>query len=55
MCPVKGGATQQTVMDSVRLMMATGMTVYQAIVEVETILRGKLPEHIKALIYQDCK
>ena len=52
---IKGGAPQKAVTDSVKAMMAKGMSVYQAIVAVEAILRGKIPEHIKAIIYQECK
>ena len=52
---VKGGADQKTVFNSVKKAMVEGCNVYEAIVKVENILRGKIPEHIKALIYQDCK
>jgi len=45
----------QTVFDTVRMMMSRGMTVDQAIEKVESILRGKLEEHIKNLIRQECK
>ena len=51
---IKGGATAPTVFHSVRQMMEKGMTLEQAIAEVEAILRGKLPEHIIALIRQEC-
>ena len=51
---MKGGATAPTVFHTVRQMMAKGMTVEQAIVEVEAILRGKLPDHIKDMIRQEC-
>lgn len=51
---IKGGATAPTVFHTVRQMMAKGMTLEQAIAEVEAILRGKLPEHIIALIRQEC-
>lgn len=52
--PIKGGARQEAVFHSVRMMMAKGMTVKQAIVEVEAILRCQLTEDIVARIYQEC-
>ena len=51
---IKGGAREGTVFHSVNVMMAKGMTVQQAIVEVEKILRCQLPEDIKARISQEC-
>ena len=51
---IKGGATAPTVFHTVRQMMAKGMTVEQAIAEVEAILRSKLPDHIKDMIRQEC-
>ena len=54
MCPVKGGADQKTVFDTVRKMMASGATVDEAMAKVESLMRGQLPEHIRALIRQEC-
>ena len=51
---IKGGADHKTVFDTVRIMLKKGMTVEQSIAEVEAILRGKLPDHIIALIRQEC-
>lgn len=52
---IKGGADQSTVFGTIRNIMASGATVDQAIAKVESILRGQIPEHIKALIRQECK
>jgi len=54
MCAIKGGARQETIFDSVKILVEKGMTVKEAIAEVEAILRGKLPEHIVDRIYQEC-
>ena len=43
---IKGGARQETVFETVRILLKKGMTVDQAIEEVESLLRGKLPEII---------
>jgi len=55
MTTIKGGASQTTVQESVKYLVDDkGMTVQQAIEEVQSILRCKLPEHIVALIKQEC-
>ncbi len=51
---IKGGARQEDVFHTVRILMRQGMTVNQAIAEVESILHRRLPENIKSLIYQEC-
>ena len=51
---IKGGARQETIFHTVRIIMARGATIDQAIKEVESILRCQLPKHIKALIRQEC-
>ena len=52
---IKGGSSHQTVFNSVKIMMEKGMSVDQAIEEVESVLRGKLPDHIVAIIRQECQ
>jgi len=52
---IKGGSNHQTVFNTVSMLVnQKGMTIPQAIEEVEKILRCKLPEEIKAQIYQEC-
>ena len=51
---IKGGATQQTVFDTIRILVVKGLTIGDAIEEVESTLRGQLPDHIKELIYLQC-
>ncbi len=53
--PIKGGASHQTVFNTVNMLVnEKGMTIKQAIVEVEAILRCQLPEDIIARVYQEC-
>ena len=51
---IKSGARQETIFDTIRMLRAKGLTVQEAILEVESILRGKFSEDIKAQIYQEC-
>jgi len=55
MTTIKGGADKGTIFATVQQYMNCGATVEQAIEKAEGILRGKLPEHIIALIRQECK
>lgn len=43
----------ETVFHSVKIMMEKGMSLDQAIEEIESILRGKIPDHIKDRIRQE--
>ncbi len=54
MCPVKGGATEQTIFNTIRYAVARGATVDEAIAQVESVLHCQLPEHIKIMIRQEC-
>lgn len=58
MCPVKGGARQKTIFDTVRMLIEKGLTIQEAIEEVESKLHlrpyGGLSEELKARIYQEC-
>ncbi len=51
---LKGGASQESIFQTVKIHMEKGMTVQEAITEIESILRCKLTEHIVNLIYQEC-
>lgn len=51
--PIKSGARQETVFETVRMLVEKGLTVEDAIMEVESILHGKLPEHIKDMIRRE--
>ena len=50
---IKGGAPPETVFHSVKIMIEKGMDFQEAINEVESILRGKIPDHIKDRIRQE--
>ena len=52
MCPVKGGARQEIIFDTIQFYIDRGLDINDAIKEVESILRGKLPENIVDLIKQ---
>ena len=52
---IKGGAAPETIFNTIKKMMANGKTIDQAISQVESILRSKLPEHILDLIRQECR
>ena len=47
---IKGGARQDTIFQSVRMMMRKGMGFSEAIREVEGILRAKFDEELIAII-----
>jgi len=47
---VKGGASQETIFHTIRILKEKGLSVDEAIVGVESILRGKLPEHLVDMI-----
>jgi len=47
------GCTPTDVFNHVRMLKEKGLTTKEAIEEIESTLRGKLPEHIKARIYQE--
>ena len=51
--PIKGGAKQETIFDTIHLLKEKGLTLDEAIEEVQSILRGKLPEHILEMIRRD--
>ena len=51
---IKGGATQETIFDSVKILMEKGMSFSEAIEEVEGILHGKLTDDLKDRIRQEC-
>lgn len=51
---LKGSADHGTVYETVRRFMAQGKTLQEAIAKVESIVRQKLPEHIKAFIRAEC-
>ena len=41
---------QETIFDTIRILQAKGLSVDEAIAEVESILRGKLPENLVIMI-----
>jgi len=49
---IKGGCPGATVFDSIQGYLERGYTLLEAIAEVESILRGKLPDTIISLINQ---
>ena len=52
---IKGGASQETVFQTVQLLMKEGISVEEAIAKVESKFYCHLPELIKNLIRQECK
>lgn len=52
---IKGGADKATIFATIKQYMDCGATVDQAIEKVEGILRGQLPDNIKALIYLEAR
>lgn len=47
---IKGGCTQSTVFDTIQFYIDRGLSVDQAVQEVESVLRGKLGEDLIARI-----
>lgn len=52
---IKGGCNQETIFHSVNVLTEKGLSVREAIAEIEAILRGKLPDSIKDRIYHECR
>ena len=52
---IKGGTDIATILATVKQYMDCGATVEQAIEKVEGILRGRLPDNTKALIYLEVR
>jgi len=46
---------QDTVFGRIKMLRKKGLSVKEAIEEIESIHRAQLPEHIKSLIYQEDK
>jgi len=51
---IKGGAQEPSIFGTVLMLVARGYTVAEAITEVESILRCKLPEELVTRIKQEC-
>ena len=51
---IKGGARQETIFDTVKMLTEKGLTIKEAIEEIESVLHGKLPDRVISLIYQEC-
>ena len=52
--PIKGGASRTTIFDTINMLLLKGLTIYEAISEMETTLRCQLPDDVKDRIYQEC-
>ena len=46
---------QETIFDTIRILIEKGLTIQEAIEEVESKLRGKLPEHIVNRVHREVR